>query len=299
MAGLSPKRPLLIIGGPTAAGKTALALDLAARFDDVALVSADAMQVYRGMDVGTAKPPAEVLARFPHACIDVRDPDQPFNVADFLDEVDRAAARAERVVVVGGTPFWLSALVRPLASLPAGDPVVRAALESLPDPHARLAEVDPDSAARLHAHDRVRVVRALEVFELTGRTLTELQAAGPARAVPPHRVLWLDRDDLRPRIGERLERMMAGGFEGRGPYLDEVRALLAAGFGTELKPMRSLGYAHLAEHLCAGLPLSEAVRRTERDTWRLARKQRSWARTMGWAPATADEIADAVAATLR
>jgi len=273
---------LLLLGGPTAAGKTELALELAERWA-AALVSADAMQVYRGMDIGTAKPPPPVRARFPHACMDVREPDQDFSVADFLEAVAQASATAPHVLVVGGTPFWLAALVRPLAALPPGDPVVRAALEALPDPHARLAQVDPPMAARLHPNDRLRVVRALEVHALSGRPMSELWAEGPrpqegalGAAEPAPVVAWLDRSDLRERIGARLAQMMAEG------YLDEVRNLLDRGFGRDCKPMRSLGYRHLAEHLELGLPLDEALRRTERDTWRLARKQRTWARGMGW-----------------
>ncbi|RME26966.1 MAG: tRNA (adenosine(37)-N6)-dimethylallyltransferase MiaA [Deltaproteobacteria bacterium] len=268
---------LLIIGGPTATGKTAAAIEVARRWP-VRLVSADAMQVYRGMDIGTAKPDPATLAAFPHACIDVRDPDEDFSVADFVSAVEEARRHHERVVVVGGTSFWLSALVRPLAALPPSDPAVRAELEALPDPHARLAAVDPDSAARLHPHDRVRVIRALEVHALTGRPMSALWAEGPRHPPVDAEIAWLDREDLRPRIGQRLHRMMEAG------YLDEVAALVARGYGPQHKPMRSLGYAHLSAHLRGELDLAEALRRTERDTWRLARKQRTWGRGMGWQP---------------
>lgn len=267
--------PLLLLGGPTAAGKTDLALELADRYG-AALVSADAMQVYRGMDIGTAKPAPAVRAAFPHACMDVREVDQDYSVADFVDEVHAARARAERVLVVGGTPFWLAALVRPLAALPPGDPVVRARLEALEDPWRRLQEVDPTSAARLHPHDRVRVVRALEVHAITGRPMSALWEEGPRHPPLPVTVAWLDRLDLRERIDRRLSNMMEEG------YLDEVRALHARGFGPQHKPMRSLGYKHLGEHLRGLLPLDEAIRRTARDSWTLARKQRTWARGLGW-----------------
>ena len=266
---------VLVLGGPTAAGKTDLALELA-RHHGAALVSADAMQVYRGLDIGTAKPPPAVRAAFPHACMDVREVDEDYSVADFVDEVQRQRACAERVLVVGGTPFWLAALVRPLAALPAADPTVRAALAELADPWARLAEVDPQAAARLHENDRVRVLRALEVHTLSGRPMSELWAEGPAQPPLAGAVAWLDRPDLRERIEQRLRQMMAAG------YLDEVRALLARGHGPAQKPMRSLGYRHLGDHLRGLIPLEEAVRRTGRDTWRLARKQRTWARGMGW-----------------
>lgn len=275
--------PVLIIAGPTAAGKTDAALEVARRFD-VALVSADAMQVYRGMDIGTAKPDADTLARFPHACIDVRDPDQDFSVADFTREVQRVRRTARGVVVVGGTTFWLASLVQPLADLPEADAELRAELEALDDPHARLVAVDPVAAERLHPNDRVRIVRALEVHALSGRTLTELWAEGPGRAAIDAPVTWLDHDDLRPRLGRRLDQMMAQG------YLDEVRGLVERGYGLEHKPMRSLGYRHLGDHIRQGLPLDEAVRRTERDTWRLARKQRTRGRGMDWQRGDLDDV---------
>lgn len=282
---------LFVLGGPTAAGKTELAIELAQRFG-ARLVSADAMQVYRGMDIGTAKPSAELLARFPHDCIDVREIDEDYSVADFLRAVAAARAEAERVIVVGGTPFWLSAFVRPLAPLPSGDPELRARLAELEDPHARLAQVDPVSAARLHPNDRVRILRALEVHALSGRPMSELWEEGarlqsegdPADSLRPAAIAWLDREELRPRIGQRLQQMMAAG------YLDEVRGLLDRGFGADHKPMRSLGYCHLREHLEGLISLEEAERRTERDTWRLARKQRTWARGLGWIAVDADEV---------
>ena len=272
--------PVLVLGGPTATGKTALALRIACQWG-AALVSADAMLVYRGMDIGTAKPSRAALRSFPHAAVDVRDPDQDWTVMDFLEAVEQAKQAHDRVLVVGGTPFYLAALVRPLTRLPAADPALRAALEALPDPHAALQAVDPVSAARLHPNDRLRVVRALEIHALTGRPMSAIFAEDQARRAGEGRALavaWLDRDpaELKARIALRLERMMATG------YLDEVRSLLQAGYTRDLKPMRSLGYRHLTEHLLDGLPLDEALRRTLRDTGTLARKQRTWARGMGW-----------------
>lgn len=280
---------LLIIGGPTAAGKTAAAIQVACQWG-AAIVSADAMMVYRGMDIGTAKPPPSVLRRYPHAAVDVRDPNQEWTVADFTATVEAVAAAHERVVVVGGTPFYLSALIQPLAKLPAADPGLRAQLEALDDLHGALAAVDPESAARLHPNDRVRLVRALEVYHLSGRPLSvhlaEDQAARAARGPSSVPVVWMDRDpaELDARIEARLVRMMERG------YLDEVRRLLDAGYGRGLKPMKSLGYEHLSAHLAGELSLEEAVRRTGRDTRRLARKQRTWSRSMGWAPGTRADV---------
>ena len=279
----------LIIGGPTAAGKTAVAIQVACLWG-AAIVSADAMMVYRGMDIGTAKPPPCVLRRYPHAAVDVADPNQEWTVADFTETVARVRASHPRTVVVGGTPFYLAALVRPLAKLPAADWALRAEIEALDDLHAALAKVDPESAARLHPNDRVRLVRAIEVYRLTGLKMSAHHAADQAAraAAGPSDLpmVWLDREpaEINLRIEARLSRMMERG------YLDEVRRLIHAGYGPEHKPMGSLGYKHLSEHLLSGLPLEEAVRRTGRDTRRLARKQRTWARSMGWSAAGRDEV---------
>lgn len=266
--------PTLVLGGPTAAGKTRLALQIACRYG-AALVSADAMMVYRGFDVGTAKPPPSVLRRFPHAAVDVVDAGEDFSVADFVATVARVQQDNERVLVVGGTTFYLQALTAPLADLPPADPAVRAALERLPDLHARLLQVDPVAAARLHPNDRVRLVRALEVHALTGRPMSALHSETPARR-PDLAPCWLDRDDLRPRIGARLQQMAARG------YVAEVQGLLARGVPADCRPMQSLGYRHLVSHLQGGMGLDEAWRQTERDTWVFARKQRGWARAQGW-----------------
>lgn len=276
-------RPILLLGGVTAAGKSALAQELALAWD-AALVSADAMTVYRGLDIGTAKPSPEERAAVPTYAIDVCELDEAFDVAAFLETVAEARAAHERVIVVGGTPFYLQALVRPMAELPAPDPAVRAALEALPDPHGRLAHVDPAAAARLHPNDRVRVIRALEVHALTGRTQTELHAEGPAVPPVPSRVVWLDREDVAERIALRLQQMVARG------YVEETRRVLAAGWDRELKPLRSFSYKHLVAHVLDGLSLEEALRRTDRDTRRFSRKQRTWARGLGWTATTADSV---------
>jgi tRNA dimethylallyltransferase len=273
---------VLILTGPTAAGKTQLAIELANQFG-AALVSADAMTVYRQMDIGTAKPSPDLLADHPHACIDVRDVPAEFSVADFVRAVDRVCAANDRVIIVGGTPFYLSALVRPMADLPGADPAIRAELEALDDPHARLAEVDPDTAKTLHPNDRVRIVRALEVQRITGRPLSEVHRDGPGRAPLHAEVAWMDRIDLRGRIDRRLQRMAEQG------YVQETEALLAQ-WGAGHKPMLSFAYRHLVEHVQCTLDLEEALRRTARDTWRMARKQRTWSRSMGWTVTDPDEV---------
>ncbi|MCB9666063.1 MAG: tRNA (adenosine(37)-N6)-dimethylallyltransferase MiaA [Alphaproteobacteria bacterium] len=275
---------VLVVAGPTAAGKTAAAIAAATAVGGV-VVGADAMQVYRGMDIGTAKATPEERAGIVHEGLDLVDPDAPFDVEAWLALADAVIARGQPVIVAGGTGLYLHALRRGLVTTPAVDPVLRAELEAEPHLHALLGAVDPALAARLHPHDRVRLIRGVEVFRQTGERLSDLQAA---HAGQPDRVavtgVFLDRPDLDTRIDARVEQMIAQG------YVDEVRALLDAGFAPTLRPMRSLGYRHLADHLLHDLPLDEAVRRTQRDTRRFARKQRTWQNTLQLQPARGGEV---------
>jgi len=284
--------PVLVLAGPTSAGKTSAAIHVAHLWN-ARIVSADAMQVYRGMNIGTGKVHPAVLELFPHACIDVRAPDEPFTAQDFTAEADAVVASGQRVVVAGGTVFYLRALLYGLVAAPQADPVLRAELEALADPWAELQRVDPTLAARLHPNDRVRVVRGLEVFRISGQRLSDLHAKDDDTPRHPHRVLWLDREDLRARIDLRVGRMMEQG------YLAEVQRLLDAGYDRRLKPMQSLGYRHLADHLLEALPLDEATWRIRRDHWRYARKQRVWSRQHPtWQPVDArDRDAVLAAAT--
>lgn len=275
---------VLALVGPTASGKTTLSLEIAERWGAVVL-SADAMQVYRGMDIGTAKVTAAERARVPHYGIDLRDPDEPWDAADFTALAHELIAQGMRVIVVGGTSFYLRSLQRGLVRSPAVDPALRAELEALSDPWAALQEVDPVLAARLHPNDRVRIVRGLEVFRGSGERLSALHAE---HASAPDAVevvgLWLDREDLDARIDARVAQMMADG------YLDEVQRLLNAGYSPTLKPMQSLGYRHLAEHLRGDLGLDDALERTRRDTRRLARKQRTWMRSLHYTRALPEHL---------
>jgi tRNA dimethylallyltransferase len=272
---------LLVLAGPTAAGKSATGLAIAETWGGVVL-SADAMQVYRGLDIGTASPSPRERARVRHLGIDVVEPTERFSAADFVRLGDEALALGRPVVVVGGTALYIQALIRGLAPTPPMDPALRARLEALPDPHAALALVDAPLAARLHPNDRKRVIRGLEVHAQSGRRLSDLQAE---HAAAPDRVravgLWLDRTDLYERIDQRVHDMIAAG------YLDEVRRLLDAGVPRDARPMQSLGYRHLCEHLLDGLDLDEAIRRTQRDTRHFARKQRTWRRHLDF-----DEVWD-------
>ncbi|NCG17742.1 MAG: tRNA (adenosine(37)-N6)-dimethylallyltransferase MiaA [Rhodobacterales bacterium] len=268
----------LVLAGPTSAGKSDTALAIAEAYDAV-IVSADAMQVYRFMNIGTGKVSGNELQRAVHLGIDVRDPDERFDAASFVELAERALAEHPRVILCGGTSLYLRAFVRGLVKTPPVDPLVRAGFEALDNPHAALALVDAPLAQRLHPNDRIRVVRGLEVFEQTGQRLSDLQKA---HAESPDRNevrgLWLDRDDLNERIDARILRMIELG------YVAEVQGLLERGYGRELKAMQSLGYRYLCAHLLDQLPLDEAVQLTQQSTRQFARKQRNWGRQLNFEP---------------
>lgn len=266
----------LILTGPTAAGKSTIALQIAEKYG-ATIVAMDAMTVYRGMNIGTAKPTPADQARIPHRAIDVRHPDEAFSAADFIAEAEKALASGTPTLLCGGAPFYLRAFWLGLVATPPADATLRARFEALDDPHTALAAVDPVLAARLHPHDRVRVVRGLEVHALTGKPLSAMHAEDP-RTRRPAEVVWIDAEGLNERIDRRVVAMMNAG------YLDEVDALLAAGWSRSLKPMMSLGYRHLAAHRLDGLGLEEAVRLIQRDTRHFAKKQRGFLRSLDLAP---------------
>jgi tRNA dimethylallyltransferase len=261
-----------------------VALAIAEAFDAV-IVSADAMQVYRQMDIGTGKATTAEREQAPHFGIDIRDANEPFDAADFVVLADEVRATHPRVVIVGGTTLYLRAFTRGLVDTPEVDPALRQELQALPNLHAELQQVDPALADRLHANDHVRILRGLEVFRITGKRLSDLHAehaSQPDRVICPG--LWLDREDLDSRIDARVHQMIEDG------YVAEVRGLLASGYPRHLKPMQSLGYRHLCDHVLDGLDLDEAVRRTQRDTRRFARKQRTWKKQLGYAEAWTDAV---------
>ena len=268
-------RPL-VITGPTAAGKSAEAIRIAERFN-ATIVSMDAMQVYRRMDIGTAKIDLATRTRIAHQCIDIRNPDEPFSAADFVAEANAAIAEGGPVILCGGTPFYLRAFLFGLVQAPATDATLRERFEALESPHSALHAVDPMLAARLHPNDRVRLIRGLEYHAISGKRLSEMHDADP-HIRRDCEVVWLDADDLYARIDARVVQMMSAG------YLDEVRGLLASGIGRFAKPMQSLGYKHLACHVLDNLSLPEAVRLTQRDTRHFSRKQRTFLRGLGFAP---------------
>jgi tRNA dimethylallyltransferase len=275
---------LIVICGPTASGKTSLAIDLAESFG-AEIISADSRQVYRGMDIGTAKATAEERLRVPHHLIDMVDPDRNFTAADFVGlarktivEID---ARGHLPMLVGGTGLYIRALTEGLLPAPGADKelrdrlLARESMEGEGTLHRHLKEIDPVLAARLHPRDRIRIIRAIEVFSLTGRRLSELQEAH-AFAEHPYRVLSLGlaphRDDLYYAIDIRVEAMMAAGL------LDEVRALLARGYSSHLKAMRTIGYRECLQHLEGELSLDETVAHIQQASRRYAKRQLTWFR---------------------
>lgn len=273
---------LLIICGPTASGKSALALRLAHELD-AEIVNADSMQIYRGMNIGTAKPSPEEQAEIRHHLIDIIEPDQPFSAADFADAADVAIgdilSRNKRVIVVGGTGLYIKSLLKGLVDSPGGSEELR---QKLHDEAAiigneamleQLRKVDPDLAAGLHPNNLPRIIRALEVFHLTGIPLSRQQKehAFATQRYDTLRIgISVDRQILYNRIEERAERMLSDGL------LDEVGSLLAAGYGRDLKSMRSIGYKEAAAHLLGELSYEDAIRLIKRDTRHYAKRQLTW-----------------------
>ncbi len=275
-----PRHRLVALLGPTASGKSALGLELALALHGE-ILCCDSMQVYRGMDIGTAKPTADEQARVRHHLLDLVDPGQPFHAARWAAEARRAladtAARGALPIVVGGTGLYFRALVRGLFEAPPPDPAIRArhqdeaAQEGVETLHRRLAEVDPEAAARIRTADLLRISRALEVYEQTGVSLTQLHrsASPPAPIETFTIVLEPPQAELRQRVAARVDAMMAAGF------LDEVRALRGAGHGST-RALQALGYRQLGQHLDGALSLDEAVLDTKRTTAAYARRQRTW-----------------------
>ena len=281
------RHPAIFLMGPTASGKTALACALSERFP-VELVSVDSALVYRGMDIGTAKPDPATLARYPHALIDIRDPAEPYSAADFradaLAAMKDISARGKVPLLVGGTGLYFRALHQGLSNLPEADPAIRERLAAEADEigwpamHERLRQADPAAAARIGPNDAQRIQRALEVIELTGRPLSEQQRGGSGERFP-WRVLKLallppERGSLHARIAERFDAMLAQGF------LDEMRHLRTRGdLHPDLPSMRAVGYRQAWEHLDGLTGAAEFRDRGVFATRQLAKRQITWLRS--------------------
>ncbi|MBI3327474.1 MAG: tRNA (adenosine(37)-N6)-dimethylallyltransferase MiaA [Nitrospinae bacterium] len=277
-------RPILVILGPTAVGKTDLSLALAHDLD-AEIVGADSRQLYRFLDIGTAKPSVAQRQAVPHHLIDVVNPDEPLNAAMFSRMawacIRAIEARGKRPLVVGGSGLYIRALTDGLFTGPSADRDLRASLEAEANLggihilHDRLAQVDPQSARRIHPHDRVRIIRALEVYTLTGTPISEWQRQWhPPQRPQPFVLIGLQRDrhDLRARIAARTQAIIRKGL------VTEVRWLLAEGFSPGLPPLRSVGYAEIIAYLAGEYSLTEAQALIARNTWHLAKRQMTWFR---------------------
>jgi tRNA dimethylallyltransferase len=282
------RRPLAIfLMGPTASGKTALACALSERFP-LGLISVDSALVYRGLDIGSAKPDAATLARYPHELIDIRDPAEPYSAADFsadaLVAMQRLHSAGKVPLLVGGTGLYFRALQRGLSSLPEADAAIRARLAEEAAAigwgamHRRLAELDPPAAERIKPNDAQRIQRALEVIALTGQPLSAQQHGGRGQ-IFPWRVLKLallpdDRAPLHARIAQRFEAMLQHGL------LDEVRTLRQRGdLRPDLPAIRAVGYRQAWEHLDGVYGAAELRDRGIFATRQLAKRQITWLRS--------------------
>ncbi len=298
--------------GPTASGKTTVSILLAARLG-AEIVSADSMQVYRRMDIGTAKPTADEQCRAVFHAVDVADPDQEWTLADFQklgDAACRDIARRGRIpLVVGGTGLYVRALTT-LLDIPAAPPneALRQRWREFAEAHgnaallSEVARIDPDTAMRLHVNDIGRQIRALEVYAATGRTLTTLhtenRAGQTAESPRLFGLRFADREQLYRRINDRVEAMISGGL------LGEVQSLLDAGYAADLKPMQSLGYRHMTAFLRGDCNWDTAVETLKQDTRRFAKRQMIWFRgdpRVHWLDSdnqTPEQLADQIAGLL-
>ena len=310
MTSASPLPPYIAIAGPTASGKTAAALAVAHELA-VEIVSVDSALVYRGMDIGTAKSSAVELAQAPHHLIDIRDPLFAYSAAEFAADATRLiidiTARGKLPLLVGGTMLYFKALIDGLDDLPRANAAVRATIEQeaarvgWPAMHAELAQADPATAARLAPGDSQRISRALEVFRLSGQTMSSLHTiksgAGHAHSTRPGSFISLepvDRAWLHERIARRFDAMLSGGF------LDEVKALRARGdLNVDLPAMRCVGYRQAWEALDGTLPMNELRDRGIFATRQLAKRQITWLRSMPERQIVPADAPDAIEQVLR
>jgi tRNA dimethylallyltransferase len=311
----SPRPTCLAIAGPTASGKTAAALAIAARWP-VEIVSVDSALVYRGMDIGTAKPSAAERAQVPHHLIDIRDPLNAYSAAEFVKDarglIDEIQARGRTALMVGGTMLYFKALMQGLDDMPRADPAVRQAIAERaqalgwPALHMELQRVDPITAARLPPNDSQRIARALEVHTVTGQQLSSFQTGGtsaPPSPIAAGALLSLEPQDrawLHRRIAERFETMLAQGF------VDEVRGLRARDdLHADLPAMRCVGYRQVWEMLEATGDSPTPAQLVElRDrgifaTRQLAKRQLTWLRSMSQRTVVACDAPNALGQVLR
>ncbi len=278
------RQKLIIVSGPTASGKSSLAVELARHFRGE-ILNADSMQVYRDMDVGTAKPSAAERRGITHHLLDVVDPDEEFNAAIYRDmavlRLNEIALKKKLCFVVGGTGLYIKALLGGLIDCPPSVPAFREKMQQECDRygsdvlHKRLKLLDPESALKIHPHDKLRIIRALEIIHLTQERPSSLMRKhgfrqGPFRALKI--CLQIDRKQLYHRINERSLLMIENGLVG------ETEGLLKKGYSPHLKPMKSLGYRHMIKYIEGTWELDEAVRSLQADTRKYAKRQLTWFR---------------------
>ncbi len=278
------KGKIIVICGPTAIGKTGAAIGLAQKFQGE-IVSADSMQIYQYMDIGTAKPTAEEKAAVKHHMIDIAAPDEEFDAARYAEEargiISELHHRGIPPFVVGGTGLYLKTLLHGIFQAPPSPPALREELRRIaeesgsPFLHRRLLNCDPESARKIHPNDSYRIIRALEIYESTGKSIREYQKKH-LFAEKKYRTfkiaLHSEREILYERINRRVDAMLDAGLE------DEVRELTEKGYSHELKSMQSIGYRHMNEYIRGLMDYTEAVRTMKRDTRRYAKRQFTWFR---------------------
>jgi tRNA dimethylallyltransferase len=278
------KPKVVIIGGPTASGKSALAVELAFRFNGE-IINADSMQVYRGMDIGTAKPTAEERKGIPHHLIDVVDPDEEFNAAVYrslaVPAIREIASQGKVPFIIGGTGLYIKTLLGGLIKCPPSDLDLRRELQRQYEEkgaaflHKELRRIDPAAALNIHPNDRVRIIRALEIIHLTGKRLSALTSDHGFSDRPFQALkicLKVDREQLYQRINNRSLAMIEKGL------IQETEALVKKGYSPELKSMKSLGYRHIIKFLEGEWDLDRAIACLQRDTRRYAKRQLTWFR---------------------
>lgn len=299
-----PKIPLVVIGSPTATGKTGLAIELARTLSGE-IINADSLQVYRFLDIGTAKPTLEERASVPHHLIDVVNPDEEYNAALYAEQarrtIDTLADAGKPVFVVGGTGLYIRALLSGMIETPPVDEAIRNHYREIRDRHGRehlyglLQQRDPQAALRINPNDAVRVIRALEVLDQSGQSIVTLQQKHSFADCPYDAFkigLSFDREELKTRIAFRTQQMIETGL------LDEVRGLLAQGYSEKLKPLQSLGYKQIIEFIRGSRDWEETLRLINRDTWQYSKRQMTWFsadKTIRWfAPNQIGEIKKAL-----
>jgi tRNA dimethylallyltransferase len=277
-----PRIPLIVICSPTATGKTRLAIELA-QATGGQIVNADSLQVYRYLDIGTAKPTREERERVIHHLIDVVDPDEEFNAAIYAERaraiIAKLAAEGKPVFVVGGTGLYIRALLQGIIETPPVDENIRNYYRELRDRLGReylyglLQNRDPQAAERISPNDTVRVIRALEVLDQSGQSIIALQQKHAFADCPYDAFkigLSIDRDELKKRISVRTRQMVEAGL------VEEVRGLLAKGYSEKLKPLQSLGYKQVVEFIRGRSAWDRALDLINRDTWQYAKRQLTW-----------------------